>query len=483
MVGTRIPRTNLIVDTFRGRIDGVEEDWIYFCTHAHGDHLIGLNKEGWNRGIILCSVVTKRLLSTICIGLDPKRIVGLEIGTETTFGCDENDTVSVTLIDANHCPGAVMFLFRGPFGTILHTGDFRYDNNVREDLRRQLNTERIDLAFVDNTYADSDRTLLQEAEAVSNVLSIIRRQPKGTRIYIGIFKIGKEEILIAIARALRTRIRVSRVRRKRYRLMELPDVFVCADGNDYDEEEEEASYHIEVVHSKGLTQKRLREYQKAEDESGSGRRCVGISLTGLGLRPTTTTTERKDDDDDDGANTIYTVPYSSHSSREELRSFLRDLRSREVRATSVNDLESRRRLQSLCPVIDDDRSIGSSFSSSTELGATFWYFRLLPNLLDNSKRSATTSRRIQSTTAAGLERKRRRRLRKKYKRRRLSERNLPCSEEEDEEEKKNDATSSTSACSVVNESKSQPVVRSCDFARKLLREILGPREDVHRSGI
>ena len=34
-------------------------------------------------------------------------------------------TVTVTTMDANHCPGSSMFLFEGYFGRILYTGDFR----------------------------------------------------------------------------------------------------------------------------------------------------------------------------------------------------------------------------------------------------------------------------------------------------------------------------------------------------------------------
>ena len=34
--------------------------------------------------------------------------------------------ITVTALDANHCPGSAMFVFEGAFGRILYTGDFRW---------------------------------------------------------------------------------------------------------------------------------------------------------------------------------------------------------------------------------------------------------------------------------------------------------------------------------------------------------------------
>lgn len=51
-------------------------------------------------------------------------IRALEVGESHVLPLDEfgRETMTVTLIDANHCPGSVMFLFEGYFGTILYTG-------------------------------------------------------------------------------------------------------------------------------------------------------------------------------------------------------------------------------------------------------------------------------------------------------------------------------------------------------------------------
>jgi hypothetical protein len=45
--------------------------------------------------------------------IDEKYIMPLDMHRTHIMRLDENTTFNVTLIDANHCPGAVMLLFEG----------------------------------------------------------------------------------------------------------------------------------------------------------------------------------------------------------------------------------------------------------------------------------------------------------------------------------------------------------------------------------
>eukprot|EP01083_Nonionella_stella_P259629 886234_1 len=171
----RIPSTPICVDKFRF-IGGVS---LYFLTHLHADHTEGITPT-WNWGTILCSPITKRLLIQK-FDVDPRFVKVLEVGEthvlrlpNDNYSPEQSEFLNVTVIDANHCPGAVMFLFEGYFGRVLHTGDFRYCGPMVENLEHALspgidvggdtNSEkRIDVVYLDNTYCHPDfESLLTE---------------------------------------------------------------------------------------------------------------------------------------------------------------------------------------------------------------------------------------------------------------------------------------------------------------------------------
>ncbi|KAE8216678.1 hypothetical protein CF327_g144 [Tilletia walkeri] len=61
----------------------------------------------------------------------------LPLNTPTLVQYTQTTKVTITLIDANHMPGAVMFLVEGPRGAVLHTGDVRAEPWWIEKLRRE----------------------------------------------------------------------------------------------------------------------------------------------------------------------------------------------------------------------------------------------------------------------------------------------------------------------------------------------------------
>jgi DNA cross-link repair 1A protein len=72
-------------------------------------------------------------------------------GFHTPCVLSGKDKLVVTLIDANHCPGAVLFLVQHGNLRFLHTGDFR----ANAEMCRLLNKEAIDIVYLDTAYLDS----------------------------------------------------------------------------------------------------------------------------------------------------------------------------------------------------------------------------------------------------------------------------------------------------------------------------------------
>ncbi|XP_048409466.1 5' exonuclease Apollo isoform X3 [Stegostoma tigrinum] len=119
MNGTLIPNTPFAVDFWQ--IRKCSHVRFFFLSHLHSDHTSGLSST-WCRPIY-CSPVTAKLLRWK-FQVDEIWIHPLELGDSHLLNLDEvrKETMTVTLIDSNHCPGSVMFLFEGYFGTVLYTG-------------------------------------------------------------------------------------------------------------------------------------------------------------------------------------------------------------------------------------------------------------------------------------------------------------------------------------------------------------------------
>ncbi|KAF8449161.1 DRMBL-domain-containing protein [Boletus edulis BED1] len=243
----------IAVDAFcYGTIPGVTA---YFLTHAHSDHYTNLGSK-WKSGPIYCSEETAKLI-THMLAVDPSWVHPLPLDTPTII--PDTGRVSVTLIEANHCPGSSLFFFEGqqtidagdsafksPFiGSsrsfrYLHCGDFRA--SPRHVLHPAVNGKRIDHIYLDTTYLNPKYTFSPQPLVISACAELTRRlvggvgddpnghtnrkftidawmkSPTSTEkggqqtpqerilVIVGTYSIGKERIVKAIAQALGTKV-------------------------------------------------------------------------------------------------------------------------------------------------------------------------------------------------------------------------------------------------------------------------------------
>ncbi|RUS26736.1 DNA repair metallo-beta-lactamase-domain-containing protein [Jimgerdemannia flammicorona] len=163
--------------------------------HFHSDHYGGLTST-WTHGPIYCSTITANLVIQQ-LRVKPEYVHRLTLNEEHPISDglpsasrkNRSDTLTVTLIDANHCPGSALFLFKiptvdpnGRSHTLryLHTGDFRAcpQQCLHPAVAQRQNggeeTQVIDILYLDTTYLNPRYAFPAQEEVVAACCEVVK---------------------------------------------------------------------------------------------------------------------------------------------------------------------------------------------------------------------------------------------------------------------------------------------------------------------
>ncbi|CAL4960144.1 unnamed protein product [Urochloa decumbens] len=188
-----------------------------FLTHAHRDHLVGAGSAAdGGGGTVYATRLTLSLALRHFPQLERWEFVEMEVG-RTVAVDDPAGAFSVTAYDANHCPGAVMFLFEGQFGAILHTGDCRLTSDCVQNLpmkyiakKGKENICRLDFVFLDCTFSKCFLKLPSKESAIQQVIACIWKHPHAPFVYLACDLLGHEDVLVEVSRTFGSKIYVDR---------------------------------------------------------------------------------------------------------------------------------------------------------------------------------------------------------------------------------------------------------------------------------
>ncbi|XP_045783080.1 protein artemis-like [Maniola jurtina] len=160
----------------------------YFLSHYHEDHIVGIDADLLRivlkkaKAKIYASKVTAIILRVKHLGLN-QYVEGLETGpTSITLPATEElpeNSLTVTLIPADHCTGSTMFLFTtAEKKNILFTGDFRIDCDGLPEctpLHENGAPIKLDTLYIDTTFIAPDyEHLPKRSESVRVSIAKIR---------------------------------------------------------------------------------------------------------------------------------------------------------------------------------------------------------------------------------------------------------------------------------------------------------------------
>ncbi|KAJ5278817.1 hypothetical protein N7478_004189 [Penicillium angulare] len=184
-----------------------------FLSHVHSDHLQGL--ESFRAPFIYCSPATRER--------------PIPLNTPTDIELTPKKHVRVTLFDANHCVGAVMFLIEGSGNAVLYTGDIRAEKWWTDALIRHpllipytLGKKRLDKVYLDTTFATKSNPLREfpsKAEGLSELLTKVEAYPAETIFYFRAWTFGYEDVWLALSAALNAKVHLDRYQLGLYRAL------------------------------------------------------------------------------------------------------------------------------------------------------------------------------------------------------------------------------------------------------------------------
>uniref|UniRef100_A0A8R1TY68 Lactamase_B domain-containing protein n=1 Tax=Onchocerca volvulus TaxID=6282 RepID=A0A8R1TY68_ONCVO len=218
-----MPQSGVLIDGFIA-IDKFPRDSAieyYFLTHAHSDHYGAIDNK-WNNGTIYCSPITAQVLPIVTHHSRSKR-AGIRSHLIHPLNLNvwhHMNGFSVMLLDANHIPGSVMFLFEGDRisdSRILFTGDFRADIQLYQNIFAVsvLQERSLSKIYLDTTYINCTREEFPSREASAAEICHLLRElffNDSKPVTIMVPKVGREQLLVDIAMEFKCKVWVDYVR-------------------------------------------------------------------------------------------------------------------------------------------------------------------------------------------------------------------------------------------------------------------------------
>lgn len=253
------------------------------------------------------------------------------------------DGCEVTMIDANHCPGAVQLLFKIPGGDgkcerYVQTGDFRFSNAMKlEPLLAAF--VGADAVFLDTTYCHPKFQFPTQEESVDYIVDVVGkiggesdRSTRNVLFLVATYVVGKEKILLELARRYKRKVHVDA------RKMEVLRVLGYGESGEFTEDESETNIHVVGWNVLGETWPYFRpnfvRMKEIMIERGYSK-VVGFVPTGwtYEVKRNKFTVKSKD------LFQIHLVPYSEHSNYDELRKYIKFLKPKRIVPTVGVDIE------------------------------------------------------------------------------------------------------------------------------------------------